>query len=237
MFDGKLKAVTFSYDDGVTQDKRLIEILNRYNLKGTFNLNSGGLGKAGTPYMCPDGRSVRRDRIAPEEIISVYKGHEVAAHTVNHLNLTELDEEKIIFQVESDRLKLSDLCGYEVVGMAYPCGGVNNDERVADIIRKKTGIKYSRTITSSHSFEPQTDLIRFNPTVYHRELDRLFELAGEFTALKPEKPQILYIWGHSYEFDSDNMWEEFERLCKIISGRDDVFYGTNSQVLLGDINA
>ena len=34
------KAVTFSYDDGVTQDIRLIELLNKYHLKCTFNLNS-----------------------------------------------------------------------------------------------------------------------------------------------------------------------------------------------------
>ena len=36
----KLKAITFSYDDGVTQDIRLVELLNKYNLKSTFNLNS-----------------------------------------------------------------------------------------------------------------------------------------------------------------------------------------------------
>ena len=47
MFNGKMKAVTFSYDDGVTQDIRLIELLNKYNLKATFNLNSELLGKPG----------------------------------------------------------------------------------------------------------------------------------------------------------------------------------------------
>lgn len=36
----KFKAITFSYDDGVQQDKRLIEILDRYSLKSTFNINS-----------------------------------------------------------------------------------------------------------------------------------------------------------------------------------------------------
>ena len=40
MYQGKNKAITFSYDDGVTQDRRLIEILNRYGLKATFNINS-----------------------------------------------------------------------------------------------------------------------------------------------------------------------------------------------------
>ena len=40
MFNGKNKALTFSYDDGVYQDARLAEIFNRYGLKCTFNLNS-----------------------------------------------------------------------------------------------------------------------------------------------------------------------------------------------------
>ena len=40
MFHGKMKAITFSYDDGVVQDRRLIELLDKYGLKATFNLNS-----------------------------------------------------------------------------------------------------------------------------------------------------------------------------------------------------
>ena len=46
-FNGKLKAVTFSFDDGVSQDKKLIEILDKYGLKSTFNLNSAFLGVEG----------------------------------------------------------------------------------------------------------------------------------------------------------------------------------------------
>ena len=44
-FNGKNKAVTFSFDDGLTQDIRLLEILNKYDLKCTFNLNSERLGR------------------------------------------------------------------------------------------------------------------------------------------------------------------------------------------------
>ena len=40
MWNGKKKAITFSFDDGVTQDRRLVEIFNKYGLKATFNLNS-----------------------------------------------------------------------------------------------------------------------------------------------------------------------------------------------------
>ena len=39
--NAKRKALTFSYDDGVEQDARLMEIFNKHGLKGTFNLNSG----------------------------------------------------------------------------------------------------------------------------------------------------------------------------------------------------
>ena len=39
--EGKAKALTMSYDDGKLQDERLVEIFNKYGIKGTFNLNYG----------------------------------------------------------------------------------------------------------------------------------------------------------------------------------------------------
>lgn len=233
MFNGKLKAVTFSYDDGVEQDIRLIEILDKYGLKGTFNLNSDKLGiKGKNDYITNKGVVVKRDMISKTEIAKLYQNHEVAAHTLNHHNLTTLEDEEVIRQVEQDRINLSEICGYEVKGMAYPCGGVNNNEHVAALIRDNTGVQYARTITSSYSFDLQENLLQFNPTVYHREFEKLFQLAEDFVNLKTDKPQIFYIWGHSYEFDFENTWDKFEELCKMISNRDDIFYGTNSQVLL-----
>lgn len=38
---GKSKALTLSYDDGVEQDARLIDILDKYQIKCTFNINTG----------------------------------------------------------------------------------------------------------------------------------------------------------------------------------------------------
>ena len=76
---GKLKAVTFSYDDGVTQDIKLIELLNKYNLKSTFNLNSMLLNKNG--IIVRDGKRIAHYKIHAEDINSVYAGHEIAAHT------------------------------------------------------------------------------------------------------------------------------------------------------------
>ena len=44
MTENKHKILTFSYDDGTTQDIRLVELFNKYGMKATFNLNSGKLG-------------------------------------------------------------------------------------------------------------------------------------------------------------------------------------------------
>lgn len=232
MFNGKNKAITFSYDDGVTQDIRLIEIFNKYGLKATFNINSELLGKTGT--LTWKGTTVNHTKVNPKDIKHIYYGHEIAVHTLTHPNLTTIDDDKeVIRQVEQDRLNLSELAGYEVFGMAYPCGGVNCNDRVADIIRNNTPVKYARTITTTKSFEPYTDLYQYKGTVHHHvEWDDMLELGEKFIELKAETPRVFYIWGHSYEFDlCPERWELFEEFCKMISGKPDIFYGTNLEIL------
>ena len=227
----KKKAITFSYDDGVTQDIRLIELLNKYGLKCTFNLNSELLSQKG--MLIREGKRIAHYKIHAEDVKHIYEGHEVAVHTLTHPNLTQCDDKEIIRQVETDRLNLSGLVGYEVVGMAYPCGGVNNDDRVASIIKENTGVKYSRTITSNNCFDLQENLYRFNPTVYHLNFEEMMQSGREFIELKTEEPKVFYIWGHSYEMDyGADYWVKLEDFFKLISNKEDIFYGTNKEVLL-----
>ena len=60
----------------------------------------------------------------------------------------------------------------------------------------------------------------------------MMELGEEFIKLNTDVPKIYYIWGHSYELDYHDSWEKFEKFCKMMSGRDDIVYGTNQEVLL-----
>ncbi len=102
------KALTFSFDDGITQDIRMIELLNKYGLKCTFNLNSELLG---TPrILIREGLRISHYKIAPSDVKYVYEGHEVAAHTLTHPNLTLLEKDEIILQAEEDRSR-SQECG------------------------------------------------------------------------------------------------------------------------------
>lgn len=220
------KILTFSFDDGITQDERFINLLNKYGLKCTFNLNSELLGKDG--YLTIQGKKINHTKIAPELIKDIYKGHEVASHTLTHPNLTTLSPEEVVRQVEDDRRKLSDLVGYEVQGFAYPCGGINSNRVVADIIKNKTPVKYARTIVHSYNFDVQKDLFLFKPTAsLTKNKEKLLELCDEFLNSSSDELQLFYIWGHSYELDVDDDWEFFEEVCRKLAGREDIYYCTN----------
>ena len=227
--DGRAKAVTFSYDDAVTQDQRLIHLFNKYGLKCTFNINYDKLGVARA--LIREGVTVAHCKPQPYEVPGIYEGHEVAGHTLTHAHLPRVSDHEIIRQVEDDMQKLSELVGYEVVGTVFPCG--DYDDRVINIMKNHTTAAYARTTKCTDSFEPQQDLLRFEANVHHCNWDKLFTMAKEFIEMKPDTPQIFYIWGHAYEFDIDNSWDKMEEFCKLISGRDDIFYGTNKEVLLG----
>lgn len=229
MFHGKMKAITFSYDDGVVQDRRLVSLLNKYRLKATFNLNSEWFGKK--HIFQSSGEPFEHIKIEASEVCKLYEGHEVAVHTLTHPKLPTLSNDEVIRQVEQDRLNLSELVGYEVIGMAYPGGGINHDDRTAHLIREHTGVKYARTITCTGLFELEQDMYKFKPSVHHLEADgNTYKLCKKFVEMQTEKPQLLYIWGHSYEMDFGDRWDELESIFKLVSGRNDIFYGTNREV-------
>lgn len=231
MWNGKKKALTFSYDDAVSQDIRLIEIFNRYGLKCTFNMNSELLGVNGT--LIRDGVEVTHYKNKPEDIRYIYDGHEVAAHSLTHPFLSDLPDDEIIRQVEQDRLNLSELVGYEVCGFAYPCSSPKNDPRTIEIVRQKTDVRYARTVETTMSFAPQKDLYFVRGSIYHHaQWDKLFEMGERFLAAEEGE---FYIWGHSYEFDIfPERWGIFEEFCKMMSSRPDIFYGTNKELFLSN---
>lgn len=231
MFNGKKKAITFSYDDGTTQDIRLIELLNKYGLKCTFNINSGLLGS--DKMLVRDGMRISHYKIAPHRLREVYEGHEVAVHTLTHPKLISCSDDEIVRQVEDDRIALEEMVGYEIRGMAYPAGSSFVDKRVEDVIKDRTKILYARGTVCSHSFDIPTYLYHFKPTVYHLDFDKMIELGKEFLSMTPDEPKLFYVWGHTFEMDYDSLnWYRLEEFFKLISEHEDIFYGSNSDVLL-----
>lgn len=224
MWNGKKKAVTFSYDDGNEQDRRLVPLMNKYGVKGTFNINSG----VQTPTRCRYEGDIAIRRMNIRELAPLYAGHEIAAHGLTHASLPDFDSDTIRNEVELDKFYLEQYFHITVNGLAYPMGTYND---IVVQTLKDCGYQYARTIESNHSFALQEDLLRFKPTCHHDD-PKIFDLIDRFLNSNSNEPQLLYIWGHSFEFDTHDNWDHMEEVLKRISGHDDVFYGTNTEVLL-----
>lgn len=218
------KALTFSYDDGVEQDRRLVEIFNRYGMKATFNLNTG----IQTPESCFEIEGVHIRRMEQDGLAALYEGHEIAVHGLTHMAPVDMSEKQLEQEFLTDAKNIERLYGKYPVGMAYAYGAYNS---AALEYLRKIGIQYGRTVGVTHGFALPKNPMLLEATCHHDD-ERLFELAERFLE-EPvaEEPMLFYIWGHSYEFDVNHNWERIERLCELLAGRDDIFYGTNAECL------
>lgn len=221
--EGKPKALTLSYDDGVVQDVRFMKILDRYGIKCTFNLNSGRFPTE-TPAEMP-----ARGNLCVQAVKELYanSGHEVAVHSLTHPFLEKIPPHLACLEVLEDRRNLEAMFGGIVRGMAYPQGTYSDS--VVECLRL-CDVAYARTTVTTESFAVPTDWLRLHPTCHHNN-PHLFELVDRFLNSAPFlEPWLFYLWGHSYEFDDYDNWDRIEKFCESIGGRDDIWYATNIEI-------
>lgn len=226
--EGRAKAVTLSYDDGVEQDIRLIEIMKANGLKGTFNINTGCYAEEGMVY--DEGVIHRRMSRSLAQKTYLNSGMEVAVHALTHPFLEWEAENVCAYEVLQDRKNIEDDFGGIVRGMAYPFGSYN-DSVVTNL--KQCGIVYSRTVQSTERFDIPTDWLRL-PATCHHDNPKLMELAHQFVEGSVEGPMgnpwLFYLWGHSYEFEQFDNWSVIEEFAEYIGNREDIWYATNIEI-------
>ena len=214
------KALTLSYDDGTVYDKKMVEILDRYGIKCTFNLNSGLMGK--------------ERRMTKDECIELFGNshHEVAVHGKEHMSLLDVNVTFGLRDISDDRRELENMFGRIITGMAYAFGDYRDD--TPDML-KHCGILYARTCVETERFDMPSNMLLWPSTCIHRN-PRLFELLDKFLDSTParhiwvDEPRLFYLFGHSYEFNDYNEWELLEEFCRKAGGRDDVWYATNMEI-------
>lgn len=220
--NGLSKALTLSYDDGVEADKKLLAVMSKYGLKGTFNLNSGVEGKGS------------HNRMSKTETYNTFSAsnQEIALHGVKHLFLTKLSVPRGIDEVLNDRKALEATYNRIVNGMAYAYGAFN--EEVKQYLAL-CGVDYARTTVSTRSFDIPTDWLELNPTCHHNDKE-LMPLLNAFIAANPDNeikrkdPLLFYLWGHSYEFDENDNWQVIENFAVKAANLPDVWYATNGEI-------
>lgn len=227
--NGKPKAVTLSFDDGIKQDIKFSETITKHGLKGTFNINSG--------FFNAD------NRLTPAEIREYIldKGHEVAIHGEYHKASGLVSPIEGIKDVLNCRIALEKEFDTFIRGMAYPDTGIRRFQNGTTYETVKNyltdlGVLYSRTLGGDNNlFEIPTDWHAWMPSAHwlHDCCEGYIEefLSVDFNALKYDSqkwPRLLYIWGHSYE--CDGKWDKLEKMCQTLSGQEDIWYATNIEI-------
>lgn len=227
---GKAKAFTLSYDDGAKSDERMLEVFERYGLKCTFNLVASSLenGHGITP------------EFVKENILA--KGHEVANHGYNHRSLRNVTPIQGIRDTLDSRLSLERIFGRIIRGMAFPDTSVYRS-KLPDLYATVKNYLTDLDIAYTRNAGPDNDTMElpddwhnWNPTAHHNN-PKVFEYIDKFVELDVSKlyiaarrPKLLFIWGHSFEFDGRNNWDHLEEICKRISGKEDIWYATNMEI-------
>lgn len=220
---GKSKAFNISYDDGVLQDIRFVELLNKYGLKGTFNLNSG-LMEQEFAWVHECGMTVKR--LSPSAAAGLYHGHEVACHTRSHPYMDHYSEDQIMEEIASDRESLERLFGCQVAGYATPFYYFS--DLVAKCVRS-CGLEYARISETDLSYAPRTDYYRWKGGAFHESP----ELEGYVEGFLRTDEELAFcqIVGHSYDLDVFDMWDRIESILKAVRECEDVWPATHIELV------
>lgn len=223
-FPGGLeKAFTMSYDDGVKADLHLLQIMQKYGLRGTFNLNS-------RLFDCENWHG----RMDEETTYAAFNasGQEVALHGARHIFMNKVPLCEAIREVVDNREYLEEKFQRIVCGMAYAYNGYNADIKRA---LKDLGIEYARTTNPTYGFGLPEDFLEWNPTCSHTD-KRLKEVTERFFGSSPSdefkhrEGWLFYLWGHSYEYDDNGNWHIIEGLAKKLHDCGDIWFATNGEV-------
>ena len=226
----KLHVVTTSWDDGHKLDLKLANLLQKYNIKGTFYIS---------PFYL-------KDRLSETEIKQLDRYHEIGAHTLTHVDLRSISIKEAENEIGNSKLYLEKVLGHELNMFCYPKGLYN--EQIKKIVRNY-GFLGARTCNygsfklPTDPFEWQITLLTSNgsplmavKTILNSKIPIKAILDWEIRAkllfdVFLRKGGVYHIWGHSWEIEQHDEWDKLERLLDYVSGKNEVQYRTNGEIL------
>ena len=214
----KEKAVSLSYDDCVEADKKMIALLKRYGVKGTFNLNSGLFDSNGR-------------HLTEEEVRALYipNGMEINVHGEKHVTLFEFQPAMVVNEIFNDRRALEKIAGKPIRGMAY-ANNARGWEKLTPIL-KNCGIDYARATECTRQFNLPSNWMHIEPTCSDLTADFL-ELTQKFLDAKmPEyywdrTPLWFFVYGHARFTYERHKEDGLEKFCQMVGNRDDIWFAT-----------
>jgi N-acetylglucosaminyldiphosphoundecaprenol N-acetyl-beta-D-mannosaminyltransferase len=218
--------VTTSWDDGHPADLRVAELLERHGLKGTFFVPSQNV----------EGRPVMR----PGEVAQLAQRFEIGGHTHSHTSLVGVPPGGAADEIGRNKFWLEDVLGQQVRGFAYVRG--HYDRPLRDLVAQ-AGYAYARTIKNmmsvpgSNRFEVSTTAQFFPhrrstyiknylhgvPTLQRSAVmaallsgEGLSERLLKAAKICAESGGYFHLWGHSWEVDQLDLWDELDRFFRLL---------------------
>lgn len=201
------------WDDGVTDDIGLTEILRRHGAKASFNLNPETHRAERHGGMHPRLNKLV-ERLARDELRGVYEGFTIANHAMTHPWATRIPLEQWRAEVADARAWLQDWFGQPVDGFAYPFGDC--DAATAQVVRE-AGHVYGRGTKSATPCWPAEDVMRLAPDCHFLAPD----FWERYERAKASPARVFYFWGHSFELVTEADWRNFDaRMARIAADAD-----------------
>ena len=191
-----------SWDDGKIEDLRLVELLLKYNIPATFYLQNVGL------------------ELSLKQIREISKNFTIGAHTISHPeDLKKVPYLQLVDEIEYNKKWLEDITGKEINTFAYPGGRYN--EKTIEIL-KMLKFKEART-TLVLNIEQPINKFRIAPTIHVKKIRKEYNKEKWLDVAKKLYIEALnkdngyfHLWGHSYEINQENLWDELEEFFKFI---------------------
>ena len=221
--NGKTKAFNVTYDDGVLQDAEFIGILNKYGIKGTFNLNSQlMIDQFAWFHDC--GMVVKR--LSIETAQGIYDGHEIASHTLTHPNMQGMSAEQILREMSQDKDNLENIFRTKILGFAVPFNYYS--DLIAECA-KIVGFEYARISDMSGGYTPCEDEYFWKAGIFHLspELESYIDVFLETN----EELALAQIVGHTYDFDAERNWDRMETLLAKVAADEHIWFATHLELV------
>lgn len=236
--DKKQVIITTSWDDGYALDVRIAELLEKYNIKGTFYI----------PIKNSE-RQVMESNILTE----ISKKHEIGGHTVNHIYLNTLRLDDAKNEVYACKSMLQDKLGKKIDAFCYPGGKYS--KRDIQLVND-AGFLFGRTTKMLYSsLEPVQHIMNTSVQVYNHSSAVLIRHCLKNVFLQPivqnhffykgnkhfpglvevimnrllQNGGVFHLWGHSWEIEKYNLWTDLELVFKMLAYNKEISYLNNTE--------
>lgn len=198
--------IEFSFDDGYSNDTRTAEILEKYNLRGTFYIIFDAVGQP--------------NRLSWDQIKDLDKrGHSIGSHTMTHpSDLKALFNDELHVEIQNSKDLIENVLGHNITSFCYPRGRF--DERVKQIVAESGYItargtgKPGKTTVEDRLALPGT--VHLYPRQEYEGVPVLEYAKGVIDKVQ-KFGGYCNVWGHGNELEKYSLWEVLEEICQYVT--------------------